>query len=74
MIQNCPLLVMFRIWDQEHTFFKSSNNWYTLIGDVANSKRPLLIIRKVQLPLHVRTHYHSFLPAEVGKSFLWVKI
>ena len=44
------------------------------IGDVANSKRPLLIIAKAQLCLHVPPHYCSFLPAEVGKSFLQVKI
>ena len=41
------------------------------IGDVANSKRPLLIIAKVQLRLRVPAHYCFlfFLPAEVGKSF-----
>ena len=42
--------------------------------DVANSKRPLLIIAKVQLHLRAPAHYCSFLPTEVGKSFLRVKI
>ena len=39
------------------------------IGDVANSKRPRLIIVKVQLCLRVPAHYCSFLPTEVGKIF-----
>ena len=37
------------------------------IGDVANSKRSLLMTPKVQLRLRI-------LPPEVGKSFLRVKI
>ena len=45
-----------------------------IIGDVANSICPLLIIGKVQLRLRAPVHYHSFLPAEVSKSFLRVKI
>ena len=43
-------------------------------GNVANSKCPLLIIMKVQLHLRLHAHYCSFLPAEVGKSFLHIKI
>ena len=42
---------------------------YMPIGDVANSKRPLLIILKVELCLCALAHYCSFLPADVGKSF-----
>ena len=40
---------------------------FNLIGDVANSKLPLLSIAKVQLRLRI-------LPAEVGQSLLRVKI
>ena len=39
------------------------------IGDAANSKRPLLVIGKVQLRLRVPALYCSFSPAKVGKSF-----
>ena len=38
-----------------------------------NSKRPLLIIRKVQLRLRTAAYYCLFLPAEVGKSFFACK-
>ena len=44
------------------------------IRDVANSERPLLIIGKVHLRLRLPPHYGSVLPAEVGTSFLRVKI
>ena len=44
------------------------------IGNVSNSKYPLLIITKVQLCLCLPAYYCSFLPAGVGKSFLRLKI
>ena len=40
-----------------------------LLIDVANSKRPLLIITKVQLHLHAPAHYCSFLPAAISRFF-----
>ena len=39
------------------------------VGDIANSKRPLLIMAKEQLRLRAPAHYCPFLPAEVGKRF-----
>ena len=42
---------------------------WACIGDVANSKHPLLIIGKVQLCLRAPAHSCSFLPAQVGNSF-----
>ena len=70
------------------TIMESSprTNWVT-IGDVANSKRPLLIIPKVQLRLRVtrrsatalarylqKCNCACALPTEVGKNCLRVKI
>ena len=47
---------------------------YGGVTDVAYSKRPLLIITKVQLRLHEPVNYiFVFLPAEAGKSNMRVR-
>ena len=51
--------------------------YFLLIGDVANSKRPLVIIPKVQLRLRVtRRSATAFAryPQKLAKNFLRVKI
>ena len=41
------------------------------IGDVAISKRSLLVNGKVQMHLQMAEHYLSILLAEAGKRFCW---